>query len=325
MTPCARQRGFTLLELLVTVGVISVLLGIGVGYLGRSSGAPEATSALAGQLRAASLAARSRSLPTEVLIEPGQDGERATVRARGLQPLALYGFEPDERYVDAALTPAIGGEAVEQGRFGAARRPRDGDRAPLLHLPLPPRLADFAAGFALRFDLRLDRRQAVTLLRFGRALEVGLDDQLRPRIRATARGDEGQVGPATNLQASVGLPVGQWCTLEIGGDGSELWCALDGRVLEHTAFRERLHQQQDDQLEVGLGDEPLPGTIDELQLFAYQLASAVELPLDVVPAARYRIQFDAAGEPIAPPRLELDVVAESRKVAFTVGGGGVLQ
>ena len=54
----ARHAGFTMLELIVTAGIIAVLAGLGLGFLQRSDGLPEAKSAIVGSLRLAALDAR---------------------------------------------------------------------------------------------------------------------------------------------------------------------------------------------------------------------------------------------------------------------------
>src|SRR5262249_12768183 len=105
---------------------------------GRTSGSAEAISVIAGQVRAASLHARSSGLPTEVLIEPANGGAPASVRSRGLQPIAVWSFEPGQRFIDPALEPTLGGTEVAHGRYGKGRAPLPGDKAPLLRLPLPP-------------------------------------------------------------------------------------------------------------------------------------------------------------------------------------------
>ena len=74
-----RTAGFTLLELLVVIGVLSVLTGLSLGYLGRTDPERIANAVLAGELRAAQLTARAEGVPTEVLLRPGVDGYAGSI------------------------------------------------------------------------------------------------------------------------------------------------------------------------------------------------------------------------------------------------------
>src|SRR5687767_6237770 len=128
--PMPRHAGFTLLELLIVIGVLSVLTGLSLGYLGRTDVTAVANSVLAGELRAAQLTARSEGVATEVLLRPGADNQPATVQARLLQPVVTFHFEPNEVSLDESLRPVVAGEDVPGGRFGHARRPKLDDKLP---------------------------------------------------------------------------------------------------------------------------------------------------------------------------------------------------
>ncbi|MBM4061270.1 MAG: prepilin-type N-terminal cleavage/methylation domain-containing protein, partial [Planctomycetes bacterium] len=180
--------GFTLIELLVVSTVLAVLLGLSVGFLGRTDPDGVAASVLAGELRAAQLTARAEGLPTEVLVLPGADGAVATVQSRVLQPVVAFHFEPGSAALDDSLRPTLGGEGVPAGRFGHARRNRPGERTPLLRWAAPPEVADLGEGGALRVDLRLDARGSCVVLRLGGAVDLQLDDSGRPRARLRLSG-----------------------------------------------------------------------------------------------------------------------------------------
>ena len=81
-----RSAGFTLLELLVVIGILSVLTGLSVGYLGRTDPEMVARSILEAELRSAQLTARSEGIPTDVSVRQNQDG-LWQVQARLLQPV----------------------------------------------------------------------------------------------------------------------------------------------------------------------------------------------------------------------------------------------
>jgi hypothetical protein len=315
----------TLLELLVVAGILSVLMGLGVGFLRRSDGLPEARSAIVGMLRMAALDARTRGLPTEVLLTPGVDGGLGTVRARGLDPVLLSTFDPGQRFLDANLAPVLGGEDYLQGRYGHARTTRAGDPSAALRLQLSKQDADFSDGFALRVDVKLLRRGPGQLLRLGSAIQVQLDDDGRPRARLTTLDDAGRGGVTTTLASQVALPVGRWCSFELAADSNRAWIAIDGRIAAEQDQRERLRQQKDDVLEVLPGNDGVVAAVDELQLFAYTITQSSNLPEGAVLKKAVRVAFDAQGEPMAPPEILFQMVSDNRVEVLRVGPQGVLQ
>ena len=322
----AAARGFTLLELMVTIGVISVLMGISLGFLSRSTGRPEAMSALAGELRAASLSARATGLPTEVVVAPDPEGLLTMVRARSLQPVVVFHCEPDQQFLNPDLRPTLLGLDVREGRFGHGRRPNGDQPEMLLRWPAPVKVADFRDGFALRLDLLLEQRTGCALLRLGKALEVDLEPDGRVRARLQLRSGTGNTGQGVPLQAQEPLPLHRWCTVEIAADGRSFWLEVDGRELARAAAPGSVLQHIDqDALEVSLRGEPLPGVLDELRVFVYRFGEPQRLPVDVQVAQAVRIGFDAHGEPIGKPTIELELVQEGRNEVLRVLRGGVLQ
>ncbi len=298
------QRGFTVLELLVVTGVLAVLFGIGIGFLGRTDPHQVAASILAGETRSAQLTARAEGLPTEVLITPGQDGASATVQSRLLQPVVTWHFEPGDDVLDDVLRPQLGGEADPAGRFGHARRPRAEDRSPLLRWTIDRRAADFDEGFALRLDLWLDERSAATVLRFGSAVELSLDGDAVPtarfRIRTAGDGTQG-----VQAQGSRPLPLRRWCTLDLVADGRHAWLSHDGREVARAVAEGRPLLEPNEQLEISPVDAPLPGRIDEFRIYAFGYAPTQYLPSELQPARPYRFAYDGDGEPTSLPKVEL--------------------
>jgi prepilin-type N-terminal cleavage/methylation domain-containing protein len=288
--------GFTLIELLVVSAVLAVLFGLAIGFLGRTDPRAVADSILAGELRSAQLTARAEGLPTEVLVRPGLDGEPATVQSRLLQPVVAFRFEPGEPVLDDSLRGTFGGEDVAQGRFGHARKNRPGDKAPVLRWAVPPEVADLREGFALRLDLHLESRGACTVLRLGGLAELQLDDDGLPKARVRLQGGAVGATPVAALRSKVGLPVRRWCTLDLACDGRAAWLSLDGRELDRAAADGRPLQDEGDVLDVSPGDAAVPGSIDEVRLFAYSFGQRQQLPVQLQPDRAYRIPFDARGE-----------------------------
>jgi prepilin-type N-terminal cleavage/methylation domain-containing protein len=323
--------GFTLLELLVVVGVVSVLFGIGIGFLGRTTGRNEALAAIGAELRAAALTARAEGLPTEVVIRPGQAGVQATVQARVLRPLLSFHLDPDQAFLSAADRPTLGGIDEPNGRFGHARRPEPatgggaGGAAPLLRWPAPPGALPFGDGFALRLDVKLEARQPCTLVRLGSSFELQIDGEGRLRARLQTRGEAGQGGPAATLRSPLAVPLDRWLSVELGADAASLWCSIDERELARADAPGELLQTGDDVFEVSPGDAPVPGIVDEIRILVFEWSTAQYLPIDVVPTKVFRVAFDARGAVLGAPAIELDLVAENRHETLSVGPGGVLE
>ena len=300
------DAGFTLLELLVVAGVLAVLFGLSIGFLGKTNPQSVADSILAGAMRAAQLTARAEGLPCEVLVRPGQDGEAATVQSRLLQPVATFRFEPGEGVLDEVMRPTLGGEDVAHGRFGHARRNLPGDKLPLLRWTVPGRFVDLREGVALRLDLWLDERGSCTVLRLGEAVELKLDGECKPRVRlrleGNAPGGTSASGVAT-LAGKIALPLRQWCTLDVACDGRSAWLTLDGRELDRVAADGSPLVAEATVLDLSPGDDPVPGIVDEMRLFAYTFGEVQRLPIELQPDRFYRLSFDSRGE-----RIDANVV-----------------
>jgi hypothetical protein len=238
-----------------------------------------------------------------VLVRPGAEGEPATVQARLLQPLVTFGFEPNAPVLDDSLRPAIGGEEVLAGRFGRARRPLAEDRNAVLRWPLPPTVGDLSSGFVVRLDLLLERRATATVLQLPPMLELVLDDDLRPRARLRLRGN----GDSTVLAAvasELALPVGRWCTLDVGCDGQSLWLSLDGRELGRAVAEGAPQQSADGVFLVSPAEAPLPGAVDEVRWFQFVWSPPQNLPAALQPVKTFRFGFDARGEATSQPVVQ---------------------
>ncbi len=289
-------------ELLTVIGILSVLLGLSISYLGRTDPKRIADAVMRGELRAAQLTARADGVPTEVWLRPGLDGQPDSVQSRLLRPVVTFHCEPKEEYENDVLRPTIAGEDVPGGRFGHALRPAADGKEALLRWPAPPRVLDVGEGFVVRLDLLLERRTASTVLRLPPAIDLSLDAEGRPharfRIRATS-GDKALVG----IVSDVPLPVAKWCTLEAGCDGRTAWLSWDGRVLASAVADGAPEQNDDAVFEVCPADSAMPGLVDELRWFVYALAPAQFLPREAHLDRSYRFAFDARGEAVAEPTV----------------------
>jgi prepilin-type N-terminal cleavage/methylation domain-containing protein len=294
------EAGFTLLELLTVIGIISVLMGIGLGYLGKADPELVAQTILRGERRAAQMTARSEGVPTEVWVRPGIDNQPAAVQSRLLDPVVSFQFEPNQPFLDQRLRPALAGEEVAAGRFGAARRPHEDDRLPLLRWPLPPLLADLRDGFVMRVDVFLEERQGCVLMDMPPMLEVRLDDQLRPDARLRVVDGQGQA-QRKSLQAKLSVPLRRWSTVEVGYDGRSFWLEVDGRDFARVLAEGLPEQKQGMTLDISPVDAPIAGIVDEVRLLAFAFAPAQYLPMELQPTETFRFTYDKRGEPVGVP------------------------
>ena len=305
-----RSSGFTLLELLVVIGVLSVLLGVSIGQFRRTDPQAVADSVLAGELRQAQFTARAEGVPTEVWLRPGVDGAPATVQSRLLQPVVTFHFEPNDAVLDDSLRPILGGDDRPAGRFGHARTPKEGDKTPLLRWPAPRQVLDLGGGFVVRFDLFLEQRSNATLLRLAPAIELVLDAEARPRarLRLVANGGDGTTLAAAASEQS--LPLHRWCTLDVGCDGKSMWLSLDGRELARAAAEGMPQQGDDPMFELVPADAPFAGAVDEVRWFVYSFAPAQFLPPELPLEKALRFSFDARGEAIERPVVRFQTAME---------------
>jgi prepilin-type N-terminal cleavage/methylation domain-containing protein len=310
----AAEAGFTLLELLAVIGIISVLMGIGLGYLGRTDPDMVAQTILRGERRAAQMTARAEGVPTEVWVRPGAEGEPAMVQSRLLEPVVSFQFEPGQPFLDARMRPALAGEEVTAGRFGAARRPLEDDKLPLLRWPLPPRLADLRDGFVLRLDLFLEERQDCVVLEMPPMLEVRLDDDLRPDARLRVTDGQGQA-QRKSLQSQLSMPLRRWSTLEVGYDGRSFWLQVDEREFARVAANGVPEQEQNMALDISPVGSAIPGIVDEVRLLAFAFAPPQYLPMELQPTETFRFTYDKRGEAVDAPVItyeDLDAVEAGR-------------
>lgn len=319
----AAAAGFTLIELLAVMSIVTVLMGLGIGFmLRRGSPMEQATAILRDQVRLASVTAKSRLAPTEVMLQR-LEGARLQLRVRGLEPIAAWHCEPGEQQMNEQVRGDVSGTFVP-GRFGMALRPEAEKRLSGLRVPTVGRPAwDLRDGFLLRLDLRLDQRAACTVAQLGRAFTLALDGDGTPEVRlALASGK--QQGAVRTARSQTPLPLSRWSTLDVVYDGRALELRIDGRQVAAVTASGKPFQRESDVFEVSAGQAPVPGLVDEIQLWAYVLAEPVDMPLGIeLEGFDDGVRFAPTGEPEASCEVTLKSGEQSER--FHVAPGGVLQ
>jgi prepilin-type N-terminal cleavage/methylation domain-containing protein len=315
--------GFTLVELLAVLSVLTVLMGVGVGFMLRKGSPMEQTVAIVrDQVRLAAVSAKSRSAPTEVLLVKG-DGDRVQLRVRGLEPIAAWHCEPGERPFHEQVRGDILGSHAS-GRFGMALRPDLEARTALMRVPTAGRpMWDLRDGFLLRLDVRLDARAACTLAQLGRAFVLSLDGDATPEVKVALRSGATQ-GPVKSVRARAVLALRRWVTIDVIHDGSTLELVVDGRSMGQVEARGAPFQRDGDFFEVSPANSGVPGLLDEIQLWAYALAEPVDLPAGTaLEGFDGGVRFLPTGEPEAV--CEVTIKAGEQTERYRIAPGGVLQ
>lgn len=326
--PCgtANAAGFTLLEMLVVMALIGVLMGMGVGFLRRTGDDFEvALAAIRAEARAAQLTARTRHLPAEVVLDPGQDGP-GSVRARILEPVGHWHMEEDPRDDESAGVPSEVRGTVEPGRFGMARRSEESSRSALLTVragSLP--VFDLRDGFAIRIDLKLDAVEEAVVARLGEGfVDLRLDAELRPVAKIVGTEGGGKSAGSVTLSGTRGLSLHAWHTLELVHDRSELRLLLDGREIGRETARLPVLQTAADVFEVSPADAPVQGLVDEVLVLAYTLSPPQPMPVGLQLAAEpFVVRFDADGDLEGPAGFRMTIEDDTRTYRF--GPGGVIE
>ncbi len=320
--------GFSLLELITVMGILAVLSGIGIGFLGKSESSVSITWAvLRDKIRLAHETARTSGRPTTVEMIQSEDGSRV-LRGKTLAVVGQWHLEADERPF-ADLVPELRGVIDQDGRFGACMRP-DADQEESLFSLSTAGIArfDLIDGFAMQVEVFLDVRDkcVVVTMDSGNTFHLELDEDLVPMARMHLSVGGGQRGRSVELVAKDhALPLSRWVTLGIYHDGREFALTVGNEVVARSPAKGEPYQNRQGGLfEISPRGSLVPGKIDEIQLLAYERGEPVLLSNDVdIAGLDQPVLFDRAGNLLAPVTIQVSLgeLKESR----TVAPGGVLK
>lgn len=265
------ECGTSLLEMLVVMLIVSVLLGIGVGVLGKLSLVNAADNAAAG----------TRSLVRRIRNYAKNHGTVGTVyldrkenRIVGLleKPVGQWHFEggANGRASEGAFGMAVsfgpGAELVEDGCIGGAVKV-DGKNGSGVELG---NSSTFASdwGVSLSADVFLDELQAGVILAKGDSygLAVGSGGELLGWVGV----QEGEVGTRLDrVDVSSGqevVPTGRWVRVGMYYDRVQLRIFIDYRPVGAQQEKRPLGIDDKASLRIGGSPGPISGKVDGVRL-----------------------------------------------------------
>jgi len=282
------SQGVTLLELLVVLGMISVLLGLGLGVFGsldRNLQGRVAAERVKSMVRRARNTAVRTGSEAWLLLEP----EKRRVTGAGAAVVGQWHLEDATSVRGGPLFPS-GGEFRDDGRFGRCLDFGDGGGFVQTEgqASFDPR-----QGFLVEVYLLATSRRAMTVLELGGSYSLLLDD--RGGLRAEIRQKE---GPVVGVDSpDLGLPLHRWIRLGLLSDARRVSVLVDGVEVASSSLESPIAFAPGAVLAVGSGAAPIRGRVDELRLFSLGSREVFELKGDVqLLGASRLIAFDRGGK-----------------------------
>ncbi|MCP5021208.1 MAG: prepilin-type N-terminal cleavage/methylation domain-containing protein [bacterium] len=276
-----RTFGFTLVELLMVMGLIGVLVGTGLGLLaGLSPGKRAVAGLIEETLRLSQHSAAVLGMPARVNLS----GEE--IQAQIMRPVGTWHFEERSLVGALELEGAWLGPTdppfVSQGYEGHALDLGAGAPGVMEISVASDPAFDWSNGFSIRCALRVDDWQDSILLQMGTGLLVALSSHgaVGVEFRAVATDEAGNEsrGPRIAAQTEAGVMAqGRWKRLEIVYDLHSLRILVDGieRVRRPEVARVWIGEPE---IIVSSKVRPFPGLLDRLVFYVQEVLPMRPLP-----------------------------------------------
>ncbi len=280
-TQPANTSGFTLVELLMVMGLIGVLLGTGLGMLAGLSPSKRAVAGLIEEtLRLSQRSAAVMGTPARVQLV----GEE--IQAQIMRPVGTWHFEgrslAGAQELEGVWLGPNDPPFVSQGYEGHALDLGAGAPGVMEISVASDPAFDWSDGFSIRCALRADDWRDSILLQMGQGLVVALSSHgaLGVEFRSIAVDEAGNEsrGSRVSAQTEPGvLEQGRWKRLEIVYDRQSLRILVDGieRVRRPEISRVWIGEPE---IVVSSKVRPFPGILDRLVFHVQDVLPAKPLP-----------------------------------------------
>jgi len=316
----ARHAGFTLVELVVVMGIIAILLGVGVGLIARLNVGDRASVGIVHSvLRSARNWSVARDAPARVRI----DAKSRTVQAFGLAVIGTWHFEASPvRGAFGVEGVSFGGHIVTDGFTGAALSFVGEPKSSRVEMPvhLDPAY-DLSRGFSIRCAVRPARDDGGDLLAIGETagIETSDDGSIRAWFAPVIVSQDGERRRGSRLVLATNgglLRPGRWSEVEVQYDCRNMRIDVDGSTVALLA-ESAAPWTVEGPLAISPSTSPFPGAIDALVIAAVSGEERRELPkgVEFATGTPKEIVFAAGGG------LDRDVHPEAVRFALTFDDG----
>jgi type II secretory pathway pseudopilin PulG len=273
-TAGASERGITLLEMTVVLGIMMILMGMGVTLLHRSNqgrGLGASTLQTLSVLRFARTLSQTTKSPTVVYVDPTTQPPKIELLER--QTVGLWHMEELATDTSGVTAGAFGidGEVVGaqpgRGRVGNCYKFTGADTITMPSLPF----TDDRAGVYISMWLQPLSMQDQFILRYGNDFLVGI----------TSTNTIGVQFGDILLETVYELPMASWTFLEISYDNVYVDVRADGRLIGMALTHDAPIPFGKGPLILGDGQTGFVGFIDEVHLAQMVARQSYELSGDI--------------------------------------------
>lgn len=267
----ASRAGLTLLELLLTMGLLGLLLGTGVGvFASLDLGAERSPTVVRSVLTSGRSRASDEGQAVHVLVE--NEGQELVLRAPRI--VASYSFESGASGPRGRAPELAGARRVDDGYLGAGLAFAGGGNDAKVRIDLgDDGRFDLREGFALRMRVRADDTTGGVLLDLGGVVRLEVRDggQL---VGSVVPDEQSRV----DLESPFGaLGFGRWAEVGMTYDRVRFSITVDGFPVARLSLTDPLGEPNRE-LILGGRPRPFPGLVDELVIWIYERQQAVVLP-----------------------------------------------